>query len=127
VSARSSGIYGAEPVSRVESPWTGTRGRAVPPPLVGRLALELLFIVIRPLVAPVVLEKPRAHGCFDGAWLDRPHRHQHIIKLGCFHIAWRLRIDRPCDVGRRAFRRKLSAREMLNARLARRANFMTPF
>jgi len=106
----------------------------VPPPLLERLALELLrvlvlvivpvvFIVIAEQVHGFVLPAQRADGRFDRAHRGRAQQHQqqHIKKRKLVHLAWRVRIDQHLNV-RRPFE-QLSATVMLNAGLARRANF----
>ena len=110
--------------------------RAVPPPLLERLALEFLRVLVLVLLVVVLIFGPvqtdndlelqaqRAGRRLDGAHIDRAQQHQHINKLKLLHLAWRVRIDQHLNV-RRPFE-QLSATVMLNAGLARRANFTRP-
>lgn len=100
----------------------------MPPPFLERVALELLRIfvlVVLVLVAvqadDLELQAQRANVCLHSAHIDWAQRHRHITKLQFLHVTRRLWRDRPRHVGR-AFG-QLSAAVMLNARLARGANF----
>ena len=110
----------------------------MPPPLLERLALEFLRVLVLVLLIFVLIFGPlqtdddlelqaqRAGRSLDRAHIDRAQQHQqqHINKLKLLHLAWRVRIDQHLNV-RRPFQ-QLSATDMLNARLARRANFTRP-
>jgi hypothetical protein len=100
----------------------------MPAALVERLALEFLFIRVGPL-GRMVLARHGADIGLDRA-VERPqqyrHQHQHIEKLR-LDLARRLRLDRPCHVGR-AFRRLIaSTPRMLNAGLAAGRDFRPAF
>ena len=105
----------------------GAAGAGIPPG--PRTRLPTVFVVIfGPLqtVDELELQAQRADRSFDRAHIDRAQQHQqqHINKLKLVHLAWRLRIDQHLNV-RRPFQ-QLSAAVMLNAGLARRANFTRP-
>jgi hypothetical protein len=102
-----------------------------------RLALEFLFVVELVLVVfefarplrRIVLAQPRADCRLDRAHLQWAQRRRFVIdQLKLIDIAWRLRIDRSCHVGRRPFGwlGKLNAADMLNSRLARHPDFAVP-
>ena len=108
----------------------------MPPPLLERLALEFLRVLVLVLLVFVLIFGPlqtdddlelqaqRAGRSLDRAHIDRAQQQQHINKLKLLHLARRVRIDQHLNV-RRPFQ-QLSARVMLNAGLARRANFTRP-
>ena len=111
----------------------------MPPPLLERLALEFLRVLVLVLFIVVIVVVPeqtdddlelqaeqRADRSLDRAHIDRAQhqQQQHINKLKLLHLAWRVRIDQHLNV-RRPFQ-QLSASDMLNAGLARRANFTRP-
>ena len=107
----------------------------MPPPLLERVALEFLRVLVLVLLVFVLifgplqtdndLELQAQHAAcrLNGADRDRAQQ-QHINQLKLVHLARRLRIDQHLNV-RRPFQ-QLSAAVMLNAGLARRANFTRP-
>ena len=110
MSAGTGRVDNAQSASRPEPRRTGS-DRTVPPPLLERLALELLrvlvlvfvpvvFIIIPGQVDGLVLPAQRADRRLDGTHIDRSQQHHHINKLRLLHLAQRFRVDRPRHVRR---------------------------
>ena len=109
--AQAGGLDDGQSTERAEA-WRarGRTGRAVPPPLLERLALELLGVLLFVvLVLLGFLSVPAEHVelqaqqptelRFDRADLERAQQHEYVHKLWLLHLARRLRRDRPRDVG----------------------------